>query len=236
MGRHREKTDDRNSDFMPPRLLRVFSASSPRPFSDFFKFLTIFLVLLFAWILLAWFAAARLVVEKPLESADAILILSGSSVYFERTQKAAELYKKGVAPKILLTDDGGRAGWSRLEQRNPPYVELAQKELIKQGVSPADIEILRPPVTGTIYEAQLLRKKLEETNWKRVLIVTSAYHTRRSLRTFETVLAENKTEIGIESAPTGQETPPPFIWWLSRFGWEVVAGEYVKSAYYWVYY
>jgi uncharacterized SAM-binding protein YcdF (DUF218 family) len=201
-----------------------------------FKIIVTLLLAFLAWMFLAWYLAERLIVEKPLERADAILILGGSSVYVERTEKAAELYKKGVANRILLSDDGERAGWSRLEKRNTPFVELAKKNLIQQGVAPENIEILEPQVTGTIYEAQNLKKKLEGTNWKSILIITSAYHTRRALWTFERVLPDGNTEIGIESPPAGQQTPKPFYWWLSPFGWNVVAGEYVKSAYYWVYY
>lgn len=203
-----------------------------------FKLIAAVLLVFLAWILFAWFLAERLIVEKPLERADAILVLGGSSVYLERTQKAALVYKQGVAPKILLTDDGGRAGWSRREQRNPLFVELAEQSLIAQGVPAENIEILKPRGSGTIYEAQFLRDKIKETDWKSILIVTSAYHTRRSLWTFERVFAESDlpTEIGIVAAPTGQQTPPPFYWWLSPFGWDVVAGEYVKTFYYWTYY
>ena len=207
-----------------------------KKFSLSFRLLCGFILLFFIWIFFAWFLAEKLIVEKPLEQADAILVLGGSKVYLERTQRAAELYKKGVASKILLTDDGGRAGWSNVEQRNPPFVELAKKELIAQGVAIENIEILLPQVTGTISEAQNLRKKIEETNWQKILIVTSAYHTRRSLWTFQNVLDENKTEIGIEAVSPGQQTPKAFVWWLSPFGWSVVAGEYVKLIYYWVNY
>ena len=63
-----------------------------------------------------------------------------------------------------------------------------------------------------------------------------AYHSRRALWTFEKVFATEDVEIGIESAPTGQQTPPPFYWWLTARGWQMVAGEYVKSLYYWVCY
>ena len=204
----------------------------------FWRISVYFFIVLGVWIPLAPWLANRLVVEKPIREADVILVLSGAATYIERTQKAAELYNKGVAPRILLTNDGMRAGWSPLEQRNPHFVELARKRLIEQGVAPEAIEILPETMAGTIHEARNLRKKLEETDWKRVLIVTSAYHTRRALWTFEKVLAEGdlKIEIGIESAPFGQQTPPPFYWWLSPFGWNLVAGEYVKSFYYWVYY
>lgn len=201
-----------------------------------FKILLVILLMIPAWLGVAWFLAERLIVEKTLERADVILVLGGSSVYVERAQKAAELYKKGIAPKIFLSDDGERGGWSRIEQRNTPYVELTRKQLIVQGVAPENIEIFKAIGSGTIYEAREFQKIAAEKNLHSVLIVTSAYHTRRALWTFEKVSAYEKTEIGIIPAPTGEQTPPPFVWWLSSFGWDVVAGEYVKSAYYWVYY
>ena len=190
------------------------------------------------WILLAPFLAENLIVEKPLEKTDAILVLGGSHTYLERTQKAAELYKKGAAAKIYLTDDGEQAGWSSIEQRNPWFVELARNSLIAQGVAAEHIEILSPKVSGTIYEARIAAEKAKSANLKSILLVTSAYHTRRALGTFERVFAENNLSIqlGISAAPPGIQTPSPGFWWLSAFGWQIVAGEYVKSAGYWVYY
>jgi len=202
------------------------------------KILIVCLALFLGWIFIAPILAEGLIVEKPLEKTDAILVLGGSSVYIERTRKAAEIYKTGVAPVIFLTDDGGRAGWSRIEKRNPPYVELARKSLISEGVPAEAIVILQPTVSGTIYEAQVLAEKAKAENLQRVLIVTSAYHTRRALWTFERFFAENnvETELGIVSPSTGEQTPPPFLWWLSPRGWGLVAGEYVKFLVYWVYY
>ncbi len=197
-----------------------------------FKFITVFLILFLAWILFAWFLAKNLIVEKPLERADAILILSGSGVHLERTHKAALVYKQGVAPKILLTDDGERAGWSKIERRNPKFAEVARNDLIAAGIAPENIEILPGQVSGTIDEAEALRVKIKQANWKSILIVTSAYHTRRSLRTFEKILEEENVQIGIVSPPTGEQTPPPFYWWLTRKGWGSVAAEYVKIVYY----
>ena len=200
------------------------------------RFFIILLSLFLAWVLFAWFLAENLIVEKPLERADAILILSGSSVYLERTQKAAFVYKQGVAPKILLTDDGGRAGWSKSEKRNPKFVEAARDNLIAEGVPAENIEIITVKVSGTIEEAEVLRDKIIQTGWKSVLIVTSAYHTHRSLWTFEKVLKNNNVQIGIVSPPPGEQTPPPFVWWLTGKGWSLVAGEYVKTVYYWLNY
>ena len=187
-----------------------------------------------AWIFLAPFFAERLIVEKGLERADAILILAGSSVYVERTNRAVELYKQGIAPRIVLTDDGEKTGWSRQEKRNIPYVEMARRNLIAQGVPADRIEIYKPVGSGTIYEAQIIEETVRENGWQSILIVTSAYHTRRALETFENVLADN-VQIGIVAAPTGREIST-FYWWLTAPGWNWVASEYVKSFYYWVYY
>lgn len=203
-----------------------------------FKILIFLSILFVIWIIVAPFLANFLIIEKPLEKADAILVLGGSAVYVERTQKAASLYNKGVAPKIFLTDDGEKAGWSQTEQRNPPFVDLAKKELIAQGVPENVIEILKPNVSGTFSEAEVLQEKAKNENLKSLLIVTSAYHSRRSLWVFEKVFVEKnlQIQIGIEPSETGQQTPPPFIWWLTPRGWNLVAGEYVKFLYYWLNY
>lgn len=211
-------------------------AKSEKGLSRRFKILSCILLLFLGWIFLAPFLAERLIIEKPLARADAILVLGGSATFKERTGKAAELYRKGISAKILLTDDGGQAGWSSAEQKNPKFVELARSNLIECGVTPEAIEILPATVEGTIDEARVFAGKARTENLRSVVLVTSAYHTRRAWRTFTRAAAENDLTIGIESPPTGIQTPPPFSWWLSASGWKLVAGEYVKSVYYWVFY
>ena len=79
------------------------------------------------------------------------------------------------------------------------------------------------------------REKARQENWKTVLLVTSAYHTRRALDTFERVLADENVKIGVVAALSERDTPA-FYWWLTADGWNWVTSEYVKSFYYWVYY
>lgn len=205
--------------------------------SRLFKILTLISLSFVVWILLAPFAARWLIVEKPLARADAIFVLGGAATYLERTERAAELYKQGVAPKIFLTDDGMRGGWSEREQRNPYFVERARRELINRGVLENAIETLPEKVFGTDDEAELFARTARAQNLKSVLLVTSAYHTGRARRTFEKIAADDrlKIEIGVAAA-SFEQTPEPFVWWLSPSGWKAVAGEYVKSFYYWLYY
>ena len=200
------------------------------------KVVLIMLIAAVVWVVCAPLLATRLIVEKPMEKADAILVLGGSATYIERTQKAAELYKMGSAPRVFLTDDGERAGWSKTEQRNPHYFELAKRSLTSHGVPEDAIGVLPGEVTGTDWEARALSLEIETSGLKSVLLVTSAYHSRRALWTFERFLAGKNVTIGIEHPPTGEQTPGPRFWWLSSRGWQMVAGEYVKSAVYWLYY
>ena len=178
-----------------------------------YKIAIIFATLAILWIGLAPSLASRLVVERKLERADANLVLSGSAAYKERTKKAAELYKQGVAPRIIITNDGERAGWSTIDQRNPPYVELEQRELLANGIFPDAITVLRGEVTGTDMEAKALAKEADERPLSSVVLVTSPYHTRRALWTFEMFLEGKAVAIGIENAEHDDRYPKPTTWW-----------------------
>lgn len=187
---------------------------------------------LVVWFLLAWVAAEALVVHASLPRADAILVLSGSSNYVERARHAARLYREGRAPLILLTDDGQQGGWSTEEQRNPFFVERAVKELSQSGVPAEKIEVLPGAVSSTYAEALSLRDYASSHNLRSVLIVTSAYHSRRALWTMRRVMEGSDLNVGVDAPPAGDESPAPAIWWINPRGWQMVAGEYPKMLYY----
>ncbi len=189
-----------------------------------------FLLLVCLW-LIAWLGARALIVSAPLEQADAIVVLSGSSTLAERTQHAARLYSQNRASKILLTTDNHQGGWSTSEQRNPYFHEIAVKELTRLGVPAQNVEVVGPPVNSTWDEAQVISEYSKTHNLHSILIVTSGYHSRRALRTFRT-LVENPTQVGIDPVETGIQTPPPATWWMHPRGWQLVFVEYLKLIYY----
>jgi len=188
------------------------------------------------WPLFAWFAAQLLIVKAELASADAIVVLSGSSTYRERTAWAAKLYREGRAPLVILTNDSLISGWDRVEERNPYFYELAAKELQRQGVPTEKIQVVSGIALGTYEETLGLRDYASAHKLNRLLIVTSAYHSRRALWSMRHASERSGIEVGIDSPPPGWQTPAPSIWWLRRRGWRVVAGEYVKMIYYWMRY
>lgn len=188
------------------------------------------------WMLAAWAAARWLSVEEDLPRADAIIVLGGSEVYKERARYAAKLFHEGRAPIVVITSDGQFAGWSNERGRNPLTFERSVDELKHHGVSGENIEIVPQVVTGTYEECVTLREYAVQQNLRSLLIVTSAYHTRRARWSLRRVFAGSGIEIGIDGAPPGDQSPAAHVWWLKRRGWRVVAAEYVKMIYYQVHY
>jgi uncharacterized SAM-binding protein YcdF (DUF218 family) len=197
------------------------------------RLLLIAVVGVLAWPLLAWLAAQLLIVRSDLTPADAIVVLSGSSTYLERANWAASLYREGEAPIVILTDDKLISGWNRTEERNPYFYELTAKELQNRGVPAERIRVVNEPALGTYYESLNVREYATSHKLERLLVVTSAYHSRRAFWSMRHACARSNIEIGISAPPPGWQTPSPWTWWLHRWGWRVVAGEYVKMIYYW---
>lgn len=191
-------------------------------------------LLLVLWPAVAWAAARFLIVHEPIEKSDAIVILSGSATYRERAQHAGELFNAGRANRVVLTNDNLKSGWSSAAQGNPYYHELAKQELRRAGVPEENIQTMMVPIVGTHDEALKLREYCERQNLNSILVVTSAYHSRRALWTFRKVFNDSRKRVGIDPAAAGIETPSPSTWWLHRFGWDLVPREYVKLVGYWV--
>ncbi len=188
------------------------------------------------WWMLAWLAARALIVEAELPRADVLVVLAGSGAYMERTREAAKLFKEGRAPKIILTNDNMKSGWEIAEQRNPLFVERAAAQLERAGVPVQSIEVLRSTVASTHDEAVLLREYAEAHALHSMLVVTSAYHSRRALWVLRRVFEGSGITIGLKAVAPGEQTPAPSSWWWYRDGWGTVATEYSKQLYYWVQY
>ena len=184
------------------------------------------------WPLAAWGAALSLVARAETGKADALVVLSGSAAYAERAAAAARLYRDGRAPLVLLTNDGVLGGWSEAEQRNPRFVELAAAELRRGGVPEEAVRVLDARPTSTHDEAEAVRAYAEGRGLRSLLVVTSAYHSRRALWTWRRVFRGSGIVVGLEPAPAGRLTPAAWSWWLSAEGWREVAGEHVKLVYY----
>lgn len=119
-----------------------------------------------------------LVVEDPLEKAQAIVVLSGHMPL--RALEAAKLYREGYAPKVWLTHSTEPG--ATLEAMGIPYAGEDFYDLhvlMHEGVSEGDIRLLEPPIINTADELAATSKELEVGKGATVIIVTSKVHTRR---------------------------------------------------------
>jgi uncharacterized SAM-binding protein YcdF (DUF218 family) len=164
--------------------------------------------------------------------ADALVVLAGSSTYLERTRHAAQLFNEGRAPRIILTNDNQKSGWSNERESNPFFVERAADELTRRGVPQEKIEIAPGMVSSTHDEAVRLREYAGEKKLRSILVVTSAYQSRRALWTMRRVFRDSGIEIGLDPVESGEQSPRSTTWWRYRLGWEMVPGEYLKIVYY----
>lgn len=143
---------------------------------------------------------AALKTASPLRKSAAVVLLAGSDE--ERSPTAAFLYHAGYAPRIILTNDGVRKGWSREHQRNLYAIEKSEIELVKRGVPLHAIVRLPFRKSGTVYDALAVKDYALRGKLTSLIIVTSDYHAARSLWIFQRVLQGLPISISVAPAPS----------------------------------
>jgi hypothetical protein len=147
-------------------------------------------------------AAPWLVVSRPQKS-DAIVVLAGETD--QRPQLALKLLDAGYAPVMMLNVPAQQ----RVYQWTSP--ELAERWISTLPQAPR-IKIC--PIYGlsTKAEARDAAGCLQKISARTVLLVTSDFHTRRALSTFQHELPQWK--FSVAAAHSGQEFGPK--WWQHR--------------------
>ena len=161
--------------------------------------------------------------EEP-GTADAIVVLAGG---YARPFAAAELYKRGVGPELWLCrpkpepiDDRVRSIGVHLPREEDTNREL----LLKAGVPADKIHFYGREVMSTADEARSFAREFP-TAGKRILVVTSRFHARRSRLVFRRTLKDADVRV------TASEELPA-RWWKDKFLAQSVVMEVVKTVYY----
>lgn len=116
-----------------------------------------------------------LTVDSGAVKADVMVVLGGG--LHERPERAAELFKAAAAPRIIVSGLGDD--------------EINRRLLVGAGV-PAKVIQVEAKSHTTKENAVFTIKLLREQKAKRVILVTSWYHSRRALATFEHYAPEIK--------------------------------------------
>jgi len=173
--------------------------------------LSLLLVLMAA---VAWLLPQQvLTVDSGPVKADVMVILGGGMA--ERPERAAELFKQGEAPKILVSGFGDGVSNEKL--------------LEKEGVTNAAISLENKSRT-TRENAEFSIPLLRQMGAHRVIIVTSWFHSRRALMCFE----HYAPDIQFYSRPSyfGYLRSDPNRKYIKGY----MKSEYVKLLGYWVCY
>ena len=189
----------------------------------------------------------RLIVADPLQASDAIYILAGIPDLEARTERAADVYRRGFAPLVLFIKDNTLGPWEPGFKRNLTFADRSRLILSRYGVPQDAVVALtadrKTPTRGTYGEAISARRFIRERNIRSIILVTSPLHTRRARRTFRNLLDDLSVRVLV--VPATPETLDPDAVFSEKTGLESVAGgmihyegmkniflEYVKTAYY----
>lgn len=156
------------------------------------------------------------VVDDGPAASDAIVILGDDNYAGDRATRAAEELKAGWAPRIVASGRYLR-----------PYASIAQLEqhdLLDRGVPASAIIPFAHRAENTREEGQALAKFLSGHGWKRIIVITSNYHTRRARYILERVLPPG-TELRMLSANDTDYDPDN--WWRTRRGTKIFFHESV---------
>jgi uncharacterized SAM-binding protein YcdF (DUF218 family) len=169
--------------------------------------------------------------EDELQPADAILVLSGSTM--SRPLEGADLYLAGYAPLIVLSRDQPPIGMPALAERGILFVTGATRTygvFLQLGIPDSAIIIPERIHGNTAAEAVSLREMAEEQGWRRVIVVSSVYHLRRAAFAFRREL--RGTEIQVLMRRTRYEDVEPAQWWRRRRDIRAVVDELPRLAAY----
>ena len=165
-------------------------------------------------------AGVALVVNRPVSQPQVIVSLASHE--WERLPSAARLAKMNPDAIVLLTRPAAPSPEScnRCADR-PAWLEWL-------GVTPDRIALAPGRVTNTYDEAIAVREYCRRHGTRRVLVVTSPYHTRRTLATFQSAFAHSNTIVGVSPAWMHSLADPVRWWatsqdrWYVRYEWAAI--------------
>ena len=195
-------------------------------------------------IVLLWFVSpfvlgklgSFLVVEDaPLESADAVVVLSTGVDYLPRLIQAADLFRQGTVQQVVVNGNRKTDIHRQIEARGfvspQAWYENTVAVLVFLGVDKNRIVTLSAEdVYDTVTEADFVGLALHKQGLKSLIITTSKFHTRRAIAIWRH-LHNRQFRLQIAAAHLD-----PFLatgWWHSGRQIRQVLSEYGAWLYFW---
>lgn len=171
------------------------------------------------------FAGRFLVVEDPSTRSDVLYVFPGSVP--GRAACAASLFRKGLAPTIVVTGERVRP---ELTVVGLPLsdAEVNARVLSQHGV-PDNAIVIRSEGTSTWEDVHALHRWVTtQPAISAVTAVTSPHHTRRARRTLRSVFEGTDITVHMQPCPATVAAD----WWRHEDTVLRVINEYIKLTYY----
>jgi len=164
----------------------------------------------------------HLVTRNELKPCDCIIVLAGEKG--ERVKEGVKLYKAGWGKCLIMSGGMGEA--------EIPLSSLMKQQAINAGVpSKLILEENKSEDTGEdAYYTRQLMKKYQLTS---AILVTSPYHSRRSMFVFRKVF--RSSGITLISYPVTDSWYNPEKWWQTKKGMKATFSECSKFLWYYLF-
>jgi uncharacterized SAM-binding protein YcdF (DUF218 family) len=157
-----------------------------------------------------------LVEEDAPQKADAAVVLAGDG-WGNRLLTAAQLERDGYVPKVLVSGPDGAYGLNESD--------LAIPFAVKHGYPESYFVAVKHQGRSTRAEAVALMPEIRREGIRRLLVVTSNFHTRRAGRIFREVAPD--LTIVVVGAPDRDFTAGG--WWRNREAQKTFVTEWEKT-------
>ena len=157
-------------------------------------------------------------VDEPAAS-DVIVVLAGGRTDL-RYFKALQLKRSGLGDLVLVDASTTFVKYGRSEAEwSQRFIEETAADLAPR------VHVCPLQATSTAAETRFVGRCLEPTGARRVLLVTDAYHTRRALTIFRTLLPQYQWSVAAVDNPEVYGVR----WWQRREWAKTYLGEWEKT-------
>lgn len=206
------------------------------------RFFIIFLFLFFIVLLISVFGGRILCVlgefivyDEKTAASDAVVVLNTGLEYYPRLIEAADLYREGLAQRVVINgnrkDDVLRSLETKGFTRCCPWYEDSLRILTMFGV-PRErvISLSVEDAYDTVTEAAAVGEEIIRQGYGRIIITTSKYHSRRAHYIWTRMFGD---KLSIYTVAAKTDPYEPRGWWRDGRQIRWVMAEYGAWIYYW---
>lgn len=161
-----------------------------------------------------------LIVRDPITPSSVVAVLSGGGI--ERMDHAADLIQKDYAKRLIITETGTVDPLT-----NTRISRIMEDQAAQRGVRKVFLYVTEGEAKSTRDEAIAIKKLALEKDWKKLIIVTDSFHSRRTKIIFLDIFRGTGIRISVNPVDAEGYWYHPATWWMDRQSREATIYEYI---------